>query len=78
MNYKVKTKLETKAKAVEILEAVKLCREINNFPLLKIMEQLKEDNMKRSKMIRKIICELYLNVPHIKNEKRSHWQVSKK
>ena len=29
-------------------------------------------------MIRKIICELYLIAPHIKNEKRSHWGVSKK
>ena len=77
MNYKVKTKPETKAKAVEILQ-LKLCREINSFPLLKIMEQLKENNMKRSKMIRKIICELCLIAPHIKNGKRSNLGVSKK
>ena len=55
-----------------------MCWEINSFPFLKIMEELKEDNMKRSKIIRKIICELYLIAPHIKNKKRSHWEVSKK
>ena len=29
-------------------------------------------------MIRKIIYELFLITPHIKNKKRSHWGVSKK
>ena len=82
MNYKVKTKPEAykvKSKSCRnFAEALKLCWEINSFPLLKIMKQLKEDNVKTSKMIREVICELYLIASHIKNKKRSHWGVPKK
>ena len=50
MNYKVKQSLKQKQK---LQQSRRGCWGINSVPLLKIMEQLKEDNMKRLKVIKR-------------------------